>query len=110
MTKCGKIVILSLFYPKLIELLHTNHIGEKAIIYRLQRYFFVPHITPIIQKCLDSCISCKKYKAKKTPEKTSWSSCDKPFQRCHVDYGFSDDYSEWFLVVKDSYSNYLFTK
>uniref|UniRef100_A0A0K0FS24 Integrase_H2C2 domain-containing protein n=1 Tax=Strongyloides venezuelensis TaxID=75913 RepID=A0A0K0FS24_STRVS len=64
-TKCGKIAISPSFYPKLIELLYTNHIGEKAIIDRLQRRFFTPHITPIIQKCLDSCIDCKNIRPKR---------------------------------------------
>uniref|UniRef100_A0A0N5C6T8 RNA-directed DNA polymerase n=1 Tax=Strongyloides papillosus TaxID=174720 RepID=A0A0N5C6T8_STREA len=106
-TKCGKILVPDDVVIKMLRLIHLNHEGVCTMQDRLQRRFHIPHLSKHIKTFLKSCSNCMKHKEKRSPPILQ-PLTSAPLEKGFIDIGYDDHVNSFFIVLKDSYTNYPF--
>lgn len=101
----NRIVIPQSLQPRILELIHENHIGMVRMKMVARSYVWWLRIDKDIENHVKSCPACQQTQSvPKEKVTTKWNPSSGPFQRVHVDFFYFA--GKTFLVYVDSFSKY----
>ena len=101
-----RVVIPECQRVRLLDELHTTHIGIRAMKEVARRHFWWPGISKQIEKISKSCKGCHRYRKKPAPAPLcSWPFALRCLERVHID--FCEYKKKMILVMIDAYSKYI---
>ena len=101
-----RIVIPECQRVRLLDELHTTHIGIRAMKEVARRHFWWPGIAKQIENISKSCKECHRYRKKSAPAPLcSWPFALRSLERVHID--FCEYKKKMILVMIDAHSKYI---
>jgi hypothetical protein len=100
-------IIPSCFRQRLLNYLHSAHLGMGKLKSMARQYFWWPLLDKEIENIVNQCPSCSENS--KQPIKSSlnqWPVPEQPWQRIHIDF-MGKFYNHYYLIVVDAHSKWL---
>ena len=101
-----RIVIPEQQRARLLDELHTTHIGIRAMKEVARKQFWWPCINKEIEEIAKACKDCHRYRKKPAPTPLcSWPFAVRSLERVHID--FCEYKGKFLLIMIDAYSKYI---
>ncbi|CAF4178451.1 unnamed protein product [Rotaria sordida] len=100
-------IIPTCFRKRLLNHLHSSHLGMAKMKAEARQYFWWPLLDKDIENIVNQCPSCSDNS--KQPPKASlqqWNVPEQPWQRIHVDF-MGKFFNYYYLIVVDAHSKWL---
>ena len=82
-----RVVIPTNQQARLLDELHSSHIGVVKIKETVRRYLWCPGITKDIEAVAERCEACRKYRKRPPPQPLCpWPFSRRPMERVHIDF------------------------
>ena len=102
----SRVVIPEAMRSKILDLLHTGHVGMERMKQLARTAVYWPGIDNAIEMTSRRCLSCGEHQNKPSkPAIHPWMLPEKPWSRLHLDHAINFMGSNW-LIVTDAYSKY----
>lgn len=101
-----KVIIPSSLQLKILNELHTTHLGVVKMKSTARSYFWWPTLDKEIEQLTRNCLSCLKFSNRPSKVKLhQWTYPDAPGKRIHSDFCYLDN--KTFLIITDQYSKWI---
>lgn len=102
----GRVVVPSSLRCRVLEILHSPHLGILRTKRIARDYVFWPGLNADLENAVKRCSACQKVGEKPGPRQfESWKRTDRPMQRIHLD--FLDYQGRKFVILVDAFSSWI---
>uniref|UniRef100_A0A0N5BU72 Integrase catalytic domain-containing protein n=1 Tax=Strongyloides papillosus TaxID=174720 RepID=A0A0N5BU72_STREA len=105
-----KIVLNKEYATYILKMIHeTNHINAESMCSQFDRVYYAKNRTVLALNIVRDCKTCFHNKEIITNRKViEKEKVDKPFELGSMDYGYSECYKQYFLLLRDGFSNFAY--